>query len=79
MIVGIQLGWELKWEAELDERNGILIPSEIREGLKLRQDQKFKIETRGRPKVPTQYLERSPEEEKEEELKKEEERNLVSA
>jgi bifunctional DNA-binding transcriptional regulator/antitoxin component of YhaV-PrlF toxin-antitoxin module len=37
----------LKWEAEIDERGRILIPSEIRDELKFRPDQRFKIEIHG--------------------------------
>ena len=46
----------MKWEAEIDERGRILIPSEIREELKLRPDQRFKIETQGDRRLVIQPL-----------------------
>ena len=46
----------MKWEAELDERGRILIPSDLREELKFRTDQKFKIETHGDRKLVIQPL-----------------------
>ena len=50
------MGWVLKWETELDERGRILIPSDLREELRLRADQKFSIEALGDKKLVIQPL-----------------------
>ena len=50
------MGLDLKWEAEIDERGRILIPNDIREELKLRPDQRFKIETHSDRKLVIQPL-----------------------
>jgi AbrB family looped-hinge helix DNA binding protein len=42
------MGWAMERETEIDERGRIVIPSQIREELKLRPKQKLKIETRDR-------------------------------
>lgn len=46
--MGISTGWVLKWDTEIDERGRIVIPSEIRDELKLRPEQKLIIETRNK-------------------------------
>ena len=49
--MGIEMGWELNGEAEIDERGRIVIPSDIRDKLKLRPEQKLKIETSNREMI----------------------------
>lgn len=46
----------MKWETELDERGRIVIPVELRAELKLRADQKLKIETHGDGKLVIEPL-----------------------
>ncbi|HZW57910.1 MAG TPA: AbrB/MazE/SpoVT family DNA-binding domain-containing protein [Nitrososphaerales archaeon] len=41
----------MKRETEMDERGRIVIPSDIRDELKLRPDQKLRIETRDRNEI----------------------------
>ncbi len=41
------MGWVMRGETEIDERGRIVIPSELREELKLRPEQKLKVEARG--------------------------------
>lgn len=38
----------MKWDTEMDDRGRIVIPSEVREELKLRPEQKLTIETRNK-------------------------------
>lgn len=42
------MGWVMQRETEIDERGRIVIPSDLREELKLRPEQKLKIEARGK-------------------------------
>ena len=45
------MGWELNRETEIDERGRIVIPSDIRDKLKLRPEQKLRIETNDREMI----------------------------
>ncbi|MFI5421159.1 MAG: AbrB/MazE/SpoVT family DNA-binding domain-containing protein [Nitrososphaerales archaeon] len=51
----------MKWDTEIDSRGRIVIPSEIRDELKLRPEQKLSIETRNKRELILR-LETNPEE-----------------